>query len=921
MSIQIIWRIAAAILSLATLQACSGDTQNTANPPDDSTPPISENNKLEPQSFQINIQDGDDDAEEYINGSVDLSSSDVELIYDSFSGAQIVALRFPIGIPKDAIIDQASIQFTTDESSFGAANLDIKVENSSNSAQLISASKNISSRLYSSNVVSWSPDEWQDINEQSALQATPDIKSLIQEITNKAEWNSCNYITFSISGEGQRIAISYDKSPIDSAQIQVSYRSTTKGDTCTNGVPTTPTETVDTQAPSAPSNLRFTEGTPASSSIQLLWDSATDNTGVAGYRIIRDSSEVASISGTSYLDSNLQAATAYQYSVIAYDAAGNTTSSNTISVSTQSQSTDTIPPSIPGALEISAPPGSVNISIQWMASTDNVGVAGYRIIRNGVFLTSTTATSFNDTSVQPSTTYQYSITAFDAANNVANSNNLLVTTADTVPTNMTGYFVSPNGNDTNSGTESSPWKTIQASIDKLKPGDTLNIIDGTYYESVTPHISGTADAPILIRAVTPFNVTIDGDGIGQALDIADVSHLIFEGFKLQNSGERAVLQVNSDDGQPTTGNTATHHISLRKMSIKGSCVDKNCVGALVARSNDILLEDVWVFGSGRYTMLVYGSRNITVRRAVVRWDYWDGAGYKPNDPRTALGVYNNHDSLFENIIVLDSGKKPPGRGGDKASLTLAGGNNGDTAPFISSDNNEFYGLVIFNNIGLALGLESRSLPHDGNYYENCVVYGNSVRGLTINKKVSNTTFNKMTVVGHTGGGGYANWSSDPDTVGNAVKNSIFTDNNDNTFRGGVSESFNMVFNNSPNYASGKNPGTGSLVMDPEQAYLFTNTSSALNANPGSDGKPRGANLTKRYFNGVESTQKLWPWLYEDKIHQDLCDPTSLAELGRTGDNSSAWCDSGKSLTRYLWEASTDLSCPAEQCDGKAEPLP
>lgn len=484
------------------------------------------------------------------------------------------------------------------------------------------------------------------------------------------------------------------------------------------------------------------------------------------------------------------------------------------------------------------------------------------------------------------------------------------------------YYVDLSGSDSNSGSSTSPWATIQTSINKLTPGDILNIADGKYSENVKPLVSGTSSAPILIRATNSFGVTIDAGGVASALNLEGVSYLSFEGFKLQNSGDRSVLRVNSRDGvqiATATGNGETHHIALRKISIKGSCLNKNCTAALIGRSNDILMEDAWVYGAGRYTLSVYGSRDITVRRVVIRWDQWYGASYKPNDPRNAMGIYNTHDSLFENIIILDAGQRPPGTSGDKGALLLAGGDNGKTSTFVNSSNNEFYGLTLYNNVGLAISLSARAQPHNNNTFENGVIYSNSIRAATINKRVTNTTYNHMTFVDHPKEG-YANWSNE--TSGNKITNSIIANNGSYAFRGEKTESYNIVFGNSPNYPSGSTPGTGSLVIDPELEYVFKNDTKPLNDNLASDGKPRGANLLYRYINGVESTQKLWPWLYEDQIHQDFCAPSALTEFGRVGDNSAGWCDSGKSLTRYLWESYGKAAalCPAEICDFSPDPL-
>ncbi|RKT57215.1 discoidin domain-containing protein [Saccharothrix australiensis] len=78
----------------------------------------------------------------------------------------------------------------------------------------------------------------------------------------------------------------------------------------------------DTSPPTVPGNLRVT-GTTASSA-SLAWTAATDNVGVAGYDVLRDGVVVGAATGTAYTDSGLAPSTAYDYTVRARDAAGNT---------------------------------------------------------------------------------------------------------------------------------------------------------------------------------------------------------------------------------------------------------------------------------------------------------------------------------------------------------------------------------------------------------------------------------------------------------------------------------------------------------------------------------------------------------------------------------------------------------------------
>jgi photosystem II stability/assembly factor-like uncharacterized protein len=89
---------------------------------------------------------------------------------------------------------------------------------------------------------------------------------------------------------------------------------------------------------------------------------------------------------------------------------------------------DRTPPTMPTNLKATAV-SPTQIDLSWDASTDNVGVAGYRIYQNGSFLTSVTTTSYSDTSLSPSTRYCYQVSAYDAAGNEsARSNEACATT-------------------------------------------------------------------------------------------------------------------------------------------------------------------------------------------------------------------------------------------------------------------------------------------------------------------------------------------------------------------------------------------------------------------------------------------------------------------------------------------------------------
>ncbi|URN96852.1 MAG: discoidin domain-containing protein [Candidatus Pristimantibacillus lignocellulolyticus] len=79
---------------------------------------------------------------------------------------------------------------------------------------------------------------------------------------------------------------------------------------------------------------------------------------------------------------------------------------------------DTVAPTIPVNVMATATSNS-QINLSWTASTDNIGVSGYDIYRNGVIVGSSTATTYNDIGLTPATTYNYFIKAKDVAGNTS----------------------------------------------------------------------------------------------------------------------------------------------------------------------------------------------------------------------------------------------------------------------------------------------------------------------------------------------------------------------------------------------------------------------------------------------------------------------------------------------------------------------
>jgi len=140
----------------------------------------------------------------------------------------------------------------------------------------------------------------------------------------------------------------------------------------------------DTTSPTAPSNLAAIA--VSSTVINLSWTAATDNVAVTGYQISSGGVFLSSSTSKTYSNTGLTPSTLYSYTVKAYDAAGNKSSqSNTATATTiaapSANQSDTTAPSVPASLTATAT-SSTTINVTWTASTDNIGVVGYKVYRN-----------------------------------------------------------------------------------------------------------------------------------------------------------------------------------------------------------------------------------------------------------------------------------------------------------------------------------------------------------------------------------------------------------------------------------------------------------------------------------------------------------------------------------------------------------
>lgn len=327
------------------------------------------------------------------------------------------------------------------------------------------------------------------------------------------------------------------------------------------------------------------------------------------------------------------------------------------------------------------------------------------------------------------------------------------------------YYVSPSGIDTNPGTETQPWQTIQKAADTLVAGDTVYIKAGTYPEKVIPLNSGNAGNYINYAAYPGDTVTIDGAGIQLAsyLDgliyLTEISYIKISGLKITNAGpninncgilleDASYITIENNH----TYNTVSSGIGVwdcNNIILDGNEVELAC--------NDGEQECISVSGTDTFEIMnnhVHDSGPGTI----------GGEGICPKDGSFNGKVYNNHVHDLNNRLGI----------------------------YIDAWDKHTYDIEVYSNIvhdmkkadGFTVASETGGLLENIKIYNN-LSYNNGVNGLTISVNgeplskhpmkgiyvVNNTFYNN----GVDWGGGIVMENTEAEDI--VIRNNILSQNN------------------------------------------------------------------------------------------------------------------------------------------------
>ncbi|WP_248928304.1 S-layer homology domain-containing protein [Paenibacillus hamazuiensis] len=241
--------------------------------------------------------------------------------------------------------------------------------------------------------------------------------------------------------------------------------------------------------PSVPTNLSASNTTETGTT--LTWDTVT---GATYYNVYMNGTFIAKVtSGTSYSVTNLSSATAYNFTVSAANADGESAKSTPVNVTTLAPKAA---PSVPANL-IASNTTETGTTLTWDTVT---GATYYNVYMNGTFIAKVTSgTSYTVTNLSPATAYSFTVSAANADGESAKSQAVNVTT--------TGLAV--EGLLSDQGDQVlSVGDTLQLTAKAVYSDQSIRKVDdGVTYSSSDPSVA-TVDSNGVITAKAPGTVTI-----------------------------------------------------------------------------------------------------------------------------------------------------------------------------------------------------------------------------------------------------------------------------------------------------------------------------------------------------------------------------------------------------------------------------
>jgi hypothetical protein len=311
------------------------------------------------------------------------------------------------------------------------------------------------------------------------------------------------------------------------------------------------------------------------------------------------------------------------------------------------------------------------------------------------------------------------------------------------------YYIAPEGSDENSGVSAaSPWQTFDHAVSRLRPGDTLILLDGVYEPATTGRLyvngengalSGTKTAPITIKAQNERRAWIKSDGLDAAVLLRNVNWWVLDGLRASNTDN-----PDAQRGGEGIKLVDTRHMIIRRCLAHHNNRYRNSQMIGIVASRDVLVEETEIYNFHRNGFSAYRSEDVTFRRCYANSrghaDLPDGRGsHKISDDggdRAFVG-YHASNFLVENSI---SENKTEGFGGISGFETPSGEPSGERFRFLGN---------ISLNDNMTGAMQSREMNENSRpvrdvHFEHFVMIG-SIRAQFVSRAVRDLTMENVTV--------------------------------------------------------------------------------------------------------------------------------------------------------------------------------
>jgi parallel beta-helix repeat protein len=212
----------------------------------------------------------------------------------------------------------------------------------------------------------------------------------------------------------------------------------------------------------------------------------------------------------------------------------------------------------------------------------------------------------------------------------------------------TTYYVSTTGSDTNPGTSTAPFRTINKGIAAMAAGDTLLIYGGVYSEQVTISKTGSSSALFTVKAVSGQRVIVDGGLVRDRGVMLSGNYIVVDGLEVQRALQFCVDVIGTNI---TVRNFTIHDCQRAGLRAK----NRNITVEGSTLYNNVLTNAGGTATSGwAATLRVFlGGENVTIRNNTV-YNNW-GEGIAIGQGKN-VNILNNtvHDNFSQNIYINNS---------------------------------------------------------------------------------------------------------------------------------------------------------------------------------------------------------------------------------------------------------------------------